>query len=79
MSSPRKDYYKSLLTNAASNHLEFTVKASEAAIEGDEKKALRYQTRANNSLNNMLTLQRSIIGLEAHENNRKLRLVHEVR
>lgn len=75
MSNPRKDYYKGLLAIAASDHLDFTSKASEASFDGDEKSALRYQQRANNSLNTMLTIQRCIIRLEVAENNRKLRLV----
>jgi hypothetical protein len=75
VSNPRKEYYKELLTIAASDHLEFTSKASEASFLGDEKQAMKYQSKANNSFNTMLSLQRRIFTLEAAENNRKLRVV----
>lgn len=72
----RKEHYKRLLIQAASDHLEFTMQASEAAFAGDENAAQKFQAAANNTMNTMLTLQRRIFSLEAVENNRKLRLVH---
>lgn len=70
------DRYKRLLIQAASDHLEFTTQASDAAFVGDEDAAKKLQASANNAMNTMLTLQRRIFNLEAVENNRKLRLVH---
>jgi cellobiose-specific phosphotransferase system component IIA len=66
---------KTLLRDLASDHLEYTCRASEAAIQGDEEEARECQNVAESSLNSMLTVQRRIIRLEAAENNRRLRLV----
>lgn len=65
---------KALLRELASDHLEYTSRASEAAILGDEEEARECQGVAESSLNSMFIIQRRIIRLEAEAADAKLRL-----
>ncbi|MEC0282298.1 hypothetical protein [Terribacillus saccharophilus] len=66
--------FKSLLIDVASDHLEYTSRASEAAIVGDEEEARNCQDVANSSLNTMISLQTRITLMEAELSDARLRL-----